>query len=212
MVRKLQKIEKIQVNLAKKYHENVLKNEFKNKPMIVLILIEIILIIMTVTGNYSWFTILFMVIIPFPIWLMIRDFKYNRIESKKILSTIKSLQHSGQISISNYKSNRALKFLSYDDEELLFIIQIEENKSIAIVQYEFDYSLDLPNSEFELYNNEHEAKIFGNEIKPLGNHFQPTIISGNIKSIVYDSLPKHKEIINMGIEDFLIKLEIENQT
>lgn len=152
-----------------------------------------------------WFPGILLVVLIFLLWAQVKDFFYDRKESRKKVSTTKQLLEQKTLSIVECKPQRALYFPSYDDEGSFYFFELEENKLLCYHETYDPSDVLIPNDHFSFYADKSVKEVLGFGIQLLGDRIAPIVVMGGIKLVIYDELgfPAHLEIIEGSIEDFL---------
>lgn len=207
MLRPLHQTEQLQLAICKNHHQKVLAKKFNWVLLILLLALEICFIILIAEGTDHWFIFLLTIAIPIILWSNISGYLSDRKHAKKLLSFVSDIEQQASIDVQIYESDQALLINITESEELLFLLQIAPQQSIAFLEYPYDPAISLPNTKFEVYKSDKVAQILGKDYTVLGEHFQPIKIDGVIETETDIPFPQNKQIINHSIESYLKYLE-----
>ncbi len=207
--RKLNSEELQVLSLTKQFHCRVLEKGFGWKNSLILLLFQILLGITAYYVDDSVLDALIkfgLIILLIILWGQIEDFRAKTKESKQVLKVIKRIEEKSIIKITRFLCSNAIFFPNHEDEGDCYALQIEDEK--LLFWWDLDFSLKgiLPNTQFEIINDEETAFILGNELLVSGEKFQPIKIDARIKWNHIGIFPAHREIVGFTIEEFLEKL------
>lgn len=202
--------EQKQLNISKIFHNKRVKEKFSWKDLFWVILFEIIFISLVYhfeEYTLCWIAKIGMLVLPLFYYLDIDGKIKDKVKSGQLLNLIESLEKNPNVDILEYNCNRAIQMMFIDDEVYLFVLEIGKNKLLFWKAHYFNEAELLPNTKFEILENQKLEQIFGTRIYIHGERFQPIIIQSDITDSILDSLPIHNTIITSTIDDYFKEIE-----
>lgn len=213
--RKLSTVEEKQINIAKLFHKNRYEKGFFWKKFIIAIFVEIIAIILIYSfANHDLIFIakIAVVFVPVMVWVWFSNFKADKKKSEKILKKIEEIEQTNEVTVTVYECTKALSLGNYEDEGNCYGMEIGNDQMLFWWDYDYSEIGLLPNTKFEVYEDDDLFDIFGKRLTVLGEKFQGIVIKPEIKWDNSDIIPNHKEVISSTVEDFLLKIEQQYKT
>jgi hypothetical protein len=208
--RKLTENERKQLKITKLFHQKRLNNKFNLKRIVITGLLSIGFILIIYYFDDYWFSLIAKIgiaITPIMIWGWISSYKGDRKESMKLLKVIEKVEANEEVAVVEYECRQAIYFPNHEDEGVCHALEIGDNQLMFWWDIDFSEGGILPNTKFEVFNDNDLELIFGKRITILGTPIQPIGIRSEIKWDNWGELPNHREIIESTVGDYLNELE-----
>lgn len=199
-----------QLDITKLFHEKRLNERMNWNKIMVAALAEVVSVVLIYYLDDNWasyFAKFAVAVLPLWIWLDLSEFKSNRKESIKLLDIIGKIESQRGVVTTKYECEKAIHFEEHYDEADCYALEVGENKLMFWWDPEYSEGAILPNSRFEVYNDEQVELIFRTRIRVLGQPFQAIKIRSEIKRDVWGELPGHREIIDSTVDVYLQNIE-----
>ena len=122
------------------------------------------------------------------------------------MRTLQSFLDKDTVDTYQIKSTRIAFAPEYEDENDLYIVELDENKVLYLWDIEYNLNKKFPCFNFEIYEDDF-FKLTGRQIHPLSDKIQPIEIDKKSKwnyMKQYGGLG-HLEIENIGFDKLLAK-------
>jgi hypothetical protein len=135
--------------------------------------------------------------------------KLTNLKNKK--QTLSNIISSNMVSVKHVKVNKIAIAQEYEDEGVLYIIELI-NKNVLFL-WDLDYNFDkvLPCNEFEIYDNEF-FEVTGLNLRKIGTEIKPIIIEKEDKwnYIKKNIVPDNLSVQELNFEELMLRIKMDN--
>ena len=149
-------------------------------------------------GTTAAFAFGFLIFTPFEV------LRINK-QRKKLISNIDNIIESGSIKSSIVRAKRIAYAPEYEDENDLYLIELNENSVLHIWDTEYNLKGKFPCLDFEIYDLDY-FDITGRQIYPLSEKIKPIKIDKKAK---WNYMSKYNVIENLGKESINFDILLE---
>jgi len=207
-------LHEIEINLLKRKldkTENLINKKIVYKKYILSLIVFIIFGLISYKLDDGFFKFLFGLISVLSLMFLIftpsifKDqlgvLKHRRQILNKILSTNK-------VCVNHIKVNKIAIAQEYEDEGLLYIIELENKFVLFLWDIEYNFDKVLPCSEFEIYDNDFNVAT-GVLLRKTGNNIEPIIIDKTVKwnYLKNNNVPDNLSIQEINFDEFILKFK-----
>jgi hypothetical protein len=150
-------------------------------------------------GTIAVFAFAFIIFMPYEIY------KMKRLH-RDFLKELTSLIDNGTVDTCQIKAKRIAIAEEYEDENDLYIIELNESEVLYLWDTEYNLNKKFPCSDFEIYNEDF-FKLLGRQVYPLGDKIQALKIDKKTKwnYMKKNGAAGHLEIEKISFDELLEK-------
>jgi len=132
-------------------------------------------------SNWSLISKFLILITPIICLSMVEDFVKRKKRNRKKKVLLDEFLHLNKISLFPIKAKNVAELEEYEDEGILYLIEMEDDNCIYLWDYFSNFPESFPNDSFEVYLDDVYLNYIDNSIVCYGKKIAPLIIKGKSK-------------------------------